>query len=187
MTTYTQLGTDLTSYAHQDLSSMLPRFVALVESRLNRVLRVRQMEEPAAGTIASGEIALPADYVDTKTLYVEGYEGSPLNVATLEHINSSDIGSVANAYAVTDTAWKFNGTGTVAGTYYKAIPGLQANTTNWLSVLAFDLYLSGVLEEAYRYTRDGALMAQESARFSNLVSELNRGAYKTGALQSRRA
>ena len=167
---------------------MLPRFVALVESRLNRVLRVRQMEEAVSEVIdSSNEVALPADYADTKTLYIEGYEGSPLIASTLEAINSLSAEGTATRYAVTDAAWKFDGSGTVAGTYYKAIPGLQANASNWLSVFAFDLYLSGSLEEAYRYTRQPDLMAQEAARFTNLVSELNRGAYKTGALQSRRA
>lgn len=187
MTTYTQLGTDLTTFAHQDLSSLLPRFVALAEDRMNRVLRVREMEADITGTIdANGEIALPSDFRDIKTIWVDGYEGAPLLAQSLEAVIANDTDAPATLFAVTDAAIRFNGTGSVTGVYYKSIPGLQANSTNWLSTSAYQVYLAGTLEQAYRYTRDAQQEGTEGARFEKMMSELNRDTYRRAALVSRK-
>lgn len=175
MTTYTQLGTDLESYGHSaELSALLPRFVALTETKLNRRLRVRQQETDITGAIdANGEIALPADFAAVKTLWVDGYEGAPLLPQTLECVVANDTDAPATLYAVTD-ALRFNGTGSVTGVYYKKLPGLEANSTNWLSTYAYDVYLYGVLEEALRYSRELPLADQYGAMFAELTAELNR-------------
>ncbi len=148
------------------------RFVALTEYRLNRMLRVRQQEEAITGTITAGEIALPADYAATKVLQVA--DRQPLLPQSLEAVLARDDSGIPTIYAVTGDAWVSDGSGDVTGVYFKKLPGLEANVTNWLSELAYDVYLFGCLEEAYRMTQNDQMAQSYRARFLDAVGEVQR-------------
>ena len=65
--------------------------------------------------------------------------------------------------------------------YYQKIPGLAANSTNWLMTAWPDLYLAGTLVEAYGYVKDYDQVNFWGARRQGLFGEiqaadaLNRG------------
>lgn len=71
LTTYAELLTAVAAELHRsDLTSTIPDFVTLAESRINAKLRVRNMETVVSSTIAAGVIAVPTNYIALKDVYV---------------------------------------------------------------------------------------------------------------------
>lgn len=175
MTTYAQLVSDVAAYLHRsDLSTMTSRFCAIAEVKLNRELRLRQQETAVAMTTidANKEIALPTDFAETKVLWADGYEETPLVARPLDAVIALETEGRPGAFAVTSAAWRFDGAGDVLGVYFALIPGLEASSTNWLSAMAYDVYLYGALEEAYRYVMNDAQADRYGARFAAGIDRL---------------
>jgi hypothetical protein len=65
ITNYTELQAALADYLiRSDLTVRIPDFIALCEGRLNRTLRVRDMETSFGLVMAAGSGALPGDYLE---------------------------------------------------------------------------------------------------------------------------
>jgi hypothetical protein len=70
ITTYGTLKTAIADFlARDDLTSYIPYFYQGAQAKLNK-LRLRHMESAFSGTIASGVVALPSGYLETKQLRV---------------------------------------------------------------------------------------------------------------------
>lgn len=68
---YANLLTAIANELHRnDLTSHIPDFVSLADSRINSMLRVRQMETTSASTTAAGVLAVPSNYIGMKHAYV---------------------------------------------------------------------------------------------------------------------
>lgn len=190
--TYAELITKVAAWAHRsDLAPLMPDFVELAEAKINRGLRVRQMEGVISGTIDAGnEIALPADFAAIKTLRPVGFDGGRIHPQTLETvIGSGRIAGTPTLYAVTESALRFDGSGDVEGVYFKRIPGLVANSTNWLSTEHPDVYLWLVLAEVAAYTLDtnqGAFYGARAEQAMNNVSSADMRDRFSGQLTARK-
>lgn len=175
ITTYSELQSTVASWLHRsDLSAVIPDFITLAEERMNRALRVRQMEAALAETaIASGAIAVPADTVGVKTLWIVGYETAPLRSQTFDYIKSRGSEGVPACYAWQGDNFHFDGAGTVTGVLYTKIPALSAsNTSNWLLSAHPSAYLRGALLEACIYLRDEAGIAFQESAFTQALADI---------------
>lgn len=170
---YTELKTRVAGYLHRtDLDSMMPTFVENAEARLNRSLRVRQMEASLASTAidANNEIALPAGFLAFKHLWPTVYPYLRLTPQTIDAVLGQNATSgVPSMFAVLGSAAKFDGNGDVQGIYYQSIPGLVANSTNWLSEDHPDLYMHAVCAEAAAYTQDNTALQLHEAKVEVLM------------------
>lgn len=168
---YTELKARVASYLHRtDLDSLMSTFVENAEARLNRALRVRQMEVTLAATTidASNEITLPADFLAFKHLWPSVYPYLRLSPQTIEAVLGQNATSGnPTMFAVLGSSAKFDGSGDVEGIYYGSLPGLVANSTNWLSASHPDLYLHAVAAEAAAYCQD-----QTALQFHEAKAEL---------------
>lgn len=175
MTTYAQLQTDFaSSIKRTDLAAQIPGFVALFETRAGRRLRVRQMEAAFTGTInASNQIALPADFRAFKTLYDPARPGCTFRPQSFESVTSkARTSGTPTIYSVQGAVATFDGSGSVAGIYFAAIPGLVAAGSNWLSLMAYDAYLFGVLAEAADYSEDPERVSSWAGRSEAVLAEV---------------
>jgi len=156
-----------------DLSARIPYFIELAEERMNRALRVRQMELSMPATAITDNIIAPAaDVIDVKALWVPNYERTPLSPQTLESV-------IAGGYQGTPTMWawdgaslRFDGAGDVQGVVYVRIPALASSTTNWVSDGPWSLYLWGALMEASLFVKNAADASTWEARFLQVLDEL---------------
>ena len=174
MTTYAQLQADFPLWMKRtDLGTSLSGFVALFESRVGRRLRVRGMETAFTGTInASNKIALPANFLAFKTLWA-GSNDCTLKAQSLESlVDRRQVTGTPTLYAIDGISARFNGTGSVAGVYFAAVPGLVASGTNWLSVLAYDAYLFGALAEGELYSLNPQAAATYTARAESILADI---------------
>lgn len=100
LTTYTELQTAIASELHRaDLTSAIPDFITLAESRINAELRVREMETTQASTVAAGVLSVPGNYIGLKHAYVSS--SSPYT--PLQRRDSKTLYSMFPDRASTDT------------------------------------------------------------------------------------
>lgn len=174
---YTELKARVAAWSHRtDLDALMPAFVEHAEARFNRDLRVRQMEADIAPTAinASNEIAVPTGFLAVKCLWPSASVGTFVAPQTVDTVKAQNRTSgPPTMYAVTSDALLFDGSGTVEMTYYEAIPGIVAGTSNWLSNAQPDLYLHAVLAEVAAYTRDVQAGALHDGKAQMLIEQLN--------------
>ena len=174
ITTYTELQAAVSSWLHRsDLGAVLPDFITLTEEKFNRRLRVRQMELALAPAFITDDlVTIPANVVGVKSLWLSGYEATPLKAQSLEHVVASDRNGLATAYAWQGATWRFNGTGTAVGVLYRTVPPLASNATNWLLTLAPSAYLFGALSESFIWAKDPEA-AQWASRCDQILDEIS--------------
>ncbi len=174
LTTYTELQAAVADWMNRsDLTARIPDFIALAEEKFNRRLRVRQMELALAETaITSNAVAIPADVVAVKALWLTGYEAAPLKPQSLESVIAAGSEGVATLYAWEGSQWRFNGSGSVLGVLYQKIPALASNASNWLLIAHPSIYLCGALAEAGLYQRDMEAAALWTQRCDSVIDEV---------------
>lgn len=174
--TATELREAITAYTHSDdLTAQYDNWIGLVEARFNRALRVRAMENTLASTaLSSGAVTLPAGFLAFKELRYDGDPTYTLEPRPLEWIrNQDDEGGRPVFFAVANTQVVCSGqSGSITGTYYKALDSLVSNSTNWLLTSHPDLYLFACLEESAIFTRDYEAGKLWGTRAQVLLSEI---------------
>lgn len=159
ITNYTDLTNAVGRWLHRsDLADAAPDFVMLAETRLNRNLRVRQMEKRLTVTASSETIALPDDWLE--------FVGSPMagdvqftfvardrwNLNVERRITGSYYTIIGNELLV---GHDFAAPDDISFSYYAKIPALsETETENWLLRDAPDVYLYGSLIEAEPYLKN---------------------------------
>jgi len=175
--TYTELQAQIATWSKRtDLAALIPGFIEQAESRIGRALRVRQMETALADTAinAAYEVALPAGFVALKSVWPSSYPANGIKPQSLSAVLVNGVrAGPPTMVAVTATALRFNGSGSVAGVYFGAIPALGASTaSNWLLAGHPDAYLFAALAELYTYTQDGEQSAVWVARSDQVIKEI---------------
>lgn len=161
ITTYAQLQTAVANWAHRDdtaFTDAVPDFVKLAEARFNRELRTTdQLTSMGSTALSSGAANLPTGFLAWEELRFDGAVDHTLQPRSLEWIRAQDdaAGGDPRYFAVTGSqvvCWP--PTGSIKGTYYKEIPDLATNSTNWLLTAHPDLYLFATLAEAALWMAD---------------------------------
>lgn len=170
LSTYSGLKAAVADYLNRDdLTTVVPGFIALAESKFNRKLRLRQMVKRATATIDTQFFAYPADWLEardfilstnpiTQMEFVTEDQGNALRTTTAIAAGKpryyTIIGSQIEVIPTPDTSYS----GVLS--YYAKIPALSdSNTSNWLLAYAPDLYLYGALLEASPYLKDDERLA----------------------------
>lgn len=194
---YASLQTAMTSWAlRSDLTSLYPDFITLGEAKINRRLRIRSMETALSLTCTPGTatIALPARYVQMKSIYIDADPKVKLQPVSLEQgialrpssgtgrprFFATD-GDNLRLFPTPDSAYS------IVGTYYASFPGLSASTTtNTLLTSSPDVYLASSMYELSKYIRDNDRMsfwaAQREDAFKDIEDQDARDRYSGGAL-----
>jgi len=158
ITTYAQLKTAVTSWldvSTATLSTTIDDLVTIAEARIFREARTRDTEAVLSGTIASGVVAVPSDYIALKFAYLVTSPSQILERRPAEWIYSQYpirssagrpkyIGREAGNFIFgpyADSGY------TLAGVYYKKLAALST-TAHALFTNNPDLYLFGCLAES---------------------------------------
>ncbi len=181
--TYSGLKTTIADYLNRDdLTSIVPSFIALAEAKFNRKLRVRQMVKRATATIDTAFFAFPSDFAQAKEFQLNT---SPITYLEFVTEKQGDLDR-QNSYIATGKPVKYTIVGTQIEviptpdaeytgelTYYGKITALSdSNTSNWLLAYAPDLYLYGSLLEATPYLKDDERLATWSQLYTNSLGDI---------------
>jgi hypothetical protein len=190
ITNYTELQQTIEDYlvrSNTELNGRTADFIALFEGHLNRTLRVADMMATAGPTftqnigLSAGAGALPGDCLEWLQLsWSDGTRSCDLRYV---EPNSEEWRFRYRPFGDPSLFTIVNATfylrpyrpGVLTFFYYKAIPALATNATNWLLHRSPDVYLNGSLAEAYRYLKDEVrandLMALVNADLAVLTGE----------------
>ncbi|MCF2133873.1 MULTISPECIES: phage adaptor protein [Mycetohabitans] len=138
-----------------NLGEHIPDFIELAEARLNRILRVRQMQATATCMTDQRQIALPEDYLETVVVTVDGRR---LDFVQRHLVGDNEpryqkhfsiAGSCLRVHVPPQTLYK------ISLLYYERLrPLTEKCPSNWLLSNGPDIYLYASLLEAEPYIKN---------------------------------
>lgn len=199
ITSYATLQSALTDFLHRgDLSTVDVELIDLAEKRIQREVRTPDMEAAYTGTIASGVIAVPSDFLEWKAVYIDSSGANRLQPKSWEWVLTNyptrSSSGLPKFIARNVTNFEFgpypDSTYSVKGTYYKRLTSV-ASSWNALATANPDLYLYASLsaaslyiqddprlplwEQAYRETRDALNAEAKNQEMSGAPLRVTRG------------
>jgi hypothetical protein len=184
ITTYALLKTAVADFLNRDdLTSVVPTFIALAEADMQRKVRHWRMEKRATAQLDTQFSAIPSDWVETIRFYLTTGETSRLElISQAELLDRKQAASaVVNRpryYAMTGAQFELYPvpddiyTGELL--YFAKIPALSdAATTNWLLTDSPDAYLYGALVHSAPYLKDDARIQVWAALYQSAIDNLN--------------
>lgn len=182
LATYSDLQQQIAGWMERDdLASIIPDFIALAESELNKKLETLDMQVVTDLTIAAQRVTSPTDELAAIRLYIDGDPKQALDYVTPEFLFTSRGGSESGKpvmFTREGSEYVFapspDQTYTGKLLYRQKVPALtDSNTTNWLLTNHPEIYLHGALAQAAIYVMDDDRAARWLNLFKNGIKELN--------------
>lgn len=178
ITNYATLQSAIANWLHRsDLTTTIPDFIALAESRINRVFSARgaEIDVTLTATVDSAFVDLPVDFSTPIGLWLESFVPRRLLVfkqpTELAYV---PVKTYPNFWAIKDGQIQFDRI--AAGNYpltlrYKKNSNIATTDTNYILSSYPDLYLFGALVEAAIFIRDTEQMQIWQQKFDNAMTE----------------
>lgn len=184
ISTYAQLKQNILDYTHRtgnDILGKVDQFIDSAESDIWEVLRVREMEARATASTSTSDrfLELPTGFIKMRQLQITvdsvlyDLKQKPLKSMAIQN-------TVGIPYEFTITSQlEFNRASdqayTVEMDYWKSLTALSgSNTSNAVLTSYPNVYLSGCLKHAFRWTMQNDLADYWELRFEKFVSRANR-------------
>ena len=185
LTNYTGLKASIADFLNRDdLTSVIPDFVALAEAQINRDIRHWKMEARSSGQQSAADeyMQIPADWVETIRLHLTGTGTSVVNLVSRDSM-ADKREAQENAAGTPRMYTHANGQFQLYPTpsndtdfellYYQKIPSLITNTDNWLLLEAPDVYLYGALLHSAPYLSEDERVGVWAQMYSAAIQRLN--------------
>lgn len=196
--TFSGLKSVIADYlARDDLTTQIPDFIRLAESRMDKELRVRELIKRATTTTTTGDdtVNLPTDFLGALDLFIEGSPKQQLSYVTPSQYSAVYGGSVVGKPKIYTVLGKEARLGPKPDTnytleilYHQRIPNLSdSQTTNDILTNYPELYLYGALVEAEPFLQNDARVQTWLSLYGNAVSAASisdEGGKFTGVLRA---
>ena len=200
LTTYTELKASIADWLNRtDLTATIPDFISLAEAQIERTLRTRQMIVRANASFDSEYGAVPADFLETKSLKLTSTNPlTPLAFLSIDDMDAARSHYTASGrprfFSVVGGQFRISPTPDAAYTteliYFAKLMKLSSTVaSNWLLTSSPDIYLYGSLLQAAPYLQDDARIQVWATLYERALNDLrtadDRGASSGGALLTR--
>ena len=183
LTTYAELKTAVAAWmdvTSATLTSTIDDLITVAEARIFREARTRDTEATLSGTITSGVVAVPADYIELKFAYLNTSPSQILERRNAEWIYSQypTRSSSGKPKYISRQSGNFifgpypDSGYTLAGVYYKKLAALST-TAHALFTNNPDLYLFGCLAESEILIGRDARLPIWRAKYAEILSDVN--------------
>lgn len=184
ITNYATLKTAIADFLNrEDLTSVIPTFIRLAESRIDRDLRHWRQEKRSTAALNAQYSEIPADFLEPIRFQITDGPTSELKPISMSQLlqmrgDRSDLAGRPQYYALTAGSFELFPTPDeeydASLVYYGRIPALSdSNTTNWLLTEAPDAYLYGALVHSAPYLKDDSRIQIWEAFFKLSIDTLN--------------
>lgn len=192
LATYDDLKSAVASWLNRDdLTTQIPDFITLAESRLNRDLKLRVMEEEASLTLAANarSVALPTGFVEPMGLWtLNGTERRELGFLSPLEMDVQTTAGETFYWTIIGANIEFlrpaNAAQSLTFRFVRSFALSDAEPTNWLLTNHPDAYLFATLTEAAPYLRDNDALGIWDARATRAVNEINAKEAKSRSLST---
>jgi len=182
--TYSELQAAIIRWAMRtgdtEFAAEVPTFIELAESRINRTLRVSDMETTTTTTLDDdGAMDLPEDFLELRAFLGSGspqYSLAPVTPAFAADEYAGAGAGTSYSYAIVgNNLTTFPaGTGDATLTYFAKVPALSdEEPTNWLLTKAPEVYLYGALMESAPYLMDDQRTVGWGTLFQKAIDDLH--------------
>ena len=180
LTNYTDLQTTIADYlARTDLTSVIPTFISLAETRLNRDVRLMEMLTQTTLTVTSASASLPADFLQLREIHFPGNPTITLHYQTPDLFYRDALQNDSGEpvyFSFIDNTIKFAPTGTptsVSVLYYAQPTALSgSNLTNTYTTVCMDALLYASLAEASLYLMDNEGAQRWAALYDRAIPSI---------------
>ena len=184
ITNYTELKAAIADWLlRDDLTAVIPSFIALAEAQMQREIRHHKMMQRAEAEINTRYFVLPVDWLETARFHVTGDQPSRLELTSMDdmlqmrELNANTGGKPTHYAHIGDQLEVFptpNATYNVELLYYQKIPALSdSNATNWLLTAHPDVYLYGALMQAAPYLDADQRLQVWAGLYGSAVNSIN--------------
>lgn len=185
ITNYSTLQSTIADYLNRsDLTAVIPTFIQLAESQINRDIRHYEMEARSNAQQDAGDeyMQTPANWLENIRAHVTGTGTSPLDLISRQAMADKRAGAEDTTgrpqyYAMADGQFQLYPTPdaqyTIELLFYEKIPALASNTTNWLVEEYPDIYLYGSLIHSAPYLQEDARTTVWAQMYAAAVLRLN--------------
>lgn len=164
ITTYSELKSAIADWLlRDDLTTVIPTFIALAEAQFNREIRDYRMVKRSTAQVDTEYFVPPADWLENIRFQLNTTPATTLDFVTPDQMSEEEsrrgstgrpmyftmIGSDFQIMPIPDSTYD------AELVYYSKIASLSdSNTTNWLLTDSPDIYLYGALMQAAPYLSD---------------------------------
>lgn len=202
ISTYTELKSAVADWLNRDdLAAVVPTFIALAETSMERALRTRKMLVRANATIDTQYSAVPSDFLEIRSMKITSSSPiQPMYAQTIEAMDDLDAKNPGTGkpvyFCVVGNQIRVHpapsGNYTAELAYYSTINKLSASVaSNWILASHPDAYLYGALLQAAPYLKDderaGVWTGLYVAAIEAIKTADERAASSGGALVTRTA
>ena len=185
LSNYTELKASIADFLNRDdLTSVIPDFITLAESQMNRDIRHFKMEARSSGQQDANDeyMQTPPDWLETIRLHLTGAGTTVVNLVSRDTMADkrsaqSDANGTPRMYTHADGQFQLYPTpGSTTDfelLYYQKIPSLSSNADNWLLLEAPDVYLYGALLHSAPYLAEDQRVGVWAQMYSAAVQRLN--------------
>lgn len=179
---YTELKTAVGDFLNrQDLTSVIPTFVELAETDINRTIRHRSMLTRATATLTNQFTGLPDGFLEAKNVQLNS---NP--VVSLEYVSIDQADKLRASYPTGQPKWYTivgdeievvpvpDASYTIELVYYKKpTPLSSSNLTNWVLDNHMDVYLYGALMHSAPYLKNDERVSVWGTLYKAAIADLN--------------
>lgn len=181
ISTFTELKAAIATWAHRtDLTAVIPDFIALAESRINRSAFLHRLEQETnlLSVVDARTIALPSGLVEPKALWLTTYNDRlELRYRLPDLMPVYDDSGQPQYWTIDGATIAFDRPADQAYTWTLRYTGSftlsDAAPTNWLLTNHPDVYLYASLLETAPYIRDMEQMQVWKAAYDLALMEVN--------------
>jgi hypothetical protein len=189
LTNYTELKASIADFLNRDdLTSVIPTFIALAEAQINRDVRHWKMEKRVTGALDSEDSQLPTDWLETIQVHITGSGTYPLQLASRDAIADkrsarNDTSGRPKFYTHADSSLELfptpDASYTIELLYYAEVEALSDLVpVTWLLQDAADVYLYGALIHSAPYLQEDGRAGVWAQMYSAAVQKLNQASEK---------
>ena len=180
LSNYTELQASVADFLNRsDLTSVIPDFIKMTESELNRVLRTREMSVRTRAPVSKQYLKLPVDFLGMRNIELMTDPVTVLQYRNLENLDAhraSDSTGKPIFYSIMQNNIEFapvpDAEYTLEIVYYQEIPPLADNSTNWLLTAHPDAYLYGALLQSAPYLQADERIGIWAGKFQQILEQL---------------
>lgn len=183
LSTFADLKSAVADFLNRDdLTAVIPTFVALAEADMNRKLRTIAQETRSTATLDAQYSGLPADWLETISLRIDGADQRMVLASVAEIADkrawSSDAAGKPTHYAHVAGGLELyptpDDTYTAELVYHAKITALSTDgSTNWLLTSHPDAYLYGALMHSAPYLKDDPRIAVWVGLYAAALESIN--------------
>ena len=183
LSNYGELKTAIADFLNRDdLTSVVPTFIALAESQIARDLRHWRQERRVSTTLDERFENLPTDWLETINIYID--DGTPIEYASVaeiarQKVKTNDTAGKPRYYTINSGQMEFYPTPddsyNIEMIYQARIPAMTEDSDyNWLLTYYPDAYLYGSLLHSAPYLSEDARLAVWAQLYSATIANLNK-------------